>query len=183
MLHQHFRFPDQVGSNRGHALAKGLRKQCGKVTVVTGGGCRESHELKNEGTIEKGFLRKTYHTDDDIEIVSIEDYYDQKLTFIKRFLSFGLFACLATYHSLRIREANLVFASSTPLTVAIPAVIVSRVKKIPFVFEVRDLWPEAPIQLGILKNRILIRLARWLEAVAYKNAINIVGIFEGIFRI
>jgi glycosyltransferase involved in cell wall biosynthesis len=182
ILHQHFRFPDQAGSTRVYALAKGLNNQHFNVTVVTGAGCRESLAIKTGASIKKGFLSKTYYTDNHMEIISIEDHYDQKLTFTKRLISFFFFACFATYHSLKIRDANLVFASSTPLSIALPAVIVSKLKKLPFIFEVRDLWPEAPIQLGILKNPFLIRLSRWLEAIAYRNAIEIIGISQGICR-
>jgi glycosyltransferase involved in cell wall biosynthesis len=75
-----------------------------------------------------------------------------------------------------------VFASSTPLTIGIPAFIHSKIYKRPFVFEVRDLWPEAPIQLGVLKNKILIQLSTWLELFFYRKASLLIGLSRGICK-
>ena len=67
-------------------------------------------------------------------------------------------------------------SSSTPLTISIPAVFISKKKKIPMIFEVRDLWPTIPIAMKILKNPILIYLARILEMWSYKNSNSIIGL-------
>src|SRR5690606_20121096 len=76
--------------------------------------------------------------------------------------------------------ADIVFATSTPLTIAIPAVLGARKQKIPMVFEVRDLWPEVPIAMGILKKPYQIFIAKRLEKWAYKNSAHVVALSPGM---
>ncbi len=78
------------------------------------------------------------------------------------------------------KNIDLVIATSTPLTVGFPALVLKKIKRIPYVFEVRDLWPEVPIQMGALKNRFLIGLARWFERSVYKNAKHIIALSPGM---
>ena len=77
-------------------------------------------------------------------------------------------------------DADLVFATSTPLTIAIPGYIISRKLSVPMVFEVRDLWPELPIAIGALKSPFLCWIAGKLEEFAYKNSKHIVSLSDGI---
>jgi len=72
------------------------------------------------------------------------------------------------------------FATSTPLTIAIPALLVSFWKRIPFVFEVRDMWPDVPIAIGAIRNPILVWLARWLERMTYRRAAHVVALAPGM---
>ncbi|GAI79420.1 unnamed protein product, partial [marine sediment metagenome] len=74
---------------------------------------------------------------------------------------------------------NVIYASSTPLTVGIPAIVIKWAKHIPFVFEVRDQWPEIPIELGIITNGFLIKILLWLEKTIYKNCSSIVALSSG----
>ncbi|TNZ30784.1 glycosyltransferase WbuB, partial [Vibrio parahaemolyticus] len=69
---------------------------------------------------------------------------------------------------------------STPLTIAIPGILYSKIKRVPMVFEVRDLWPELPIAIGALKNPVVIKLALFLERLAYKNSKRLVGLSPGM---
>ena len=77
-------------------------------------------------------------------------------------------------------SGDVLFATSTPLTIALPAVYASRRMRIPMVFEVRDLWPEVPIALGALRNPLLVWLARRLEDFAYDNANRLVALAPGM---
>jgi hypothetical protein len=88
---------------------------------------------------------------------------------------FFKFLFLATVHICRLKSDKL-FVTSTPLTVAIPALIYKFVKRKPFVFEVRDVWPEVPVSLGVIKNKVLIKFASFLEKLAYKHAEHIVSL-------
>ena len=71
-------------------------------------------------------------------------------------------------------------AVSTPLTVGIPAIVLKRVRRIPFVFMVLDQWPEIPIELGILKNKVMIKALLWLEKTIYKKSSAIIALSPGI---
>ncbi len=76
--------------------------------------------------------------------------------------------------------SDIIFATSTPLTIALPAVYAARRQKIPMVFEVRDLWPEVPIAIGALKNPLAKYIAKQLEQFAYKNARRIIALSPGM---
>jgi glycosyltransferase involved in cell wall biosynthesis len=75
---------------------------------------------------------------------------------------------------------DVMFATSTPLTIAIPALIASSVRQIPFVFEVRDMWPDVPIALGALRHPILQTFARQLELLTYRRAAHVVALAPGM---
>ncbi|WGK64713.1 glycosyltransferase family 4 protein [Croceiramulus getboli] len=81
---------------------------------------------------------------------------------------------------LKQKNVDLVFATSTPLTIGIPALVKKSFHRTKFIFEVRDLWPEVPIQMGGLKNPILIAIAKQLEKNIYKSAEHIIALSPGM---
>jgi glycosyltransferase involved in cell wall biosynthesis len=97
-----------------------------------------------------------------------------------RLLAFGRFALGATAAALRGPRPDVVFATSPPLTIALPAIVAAKRWRAPLVFEVRDLWPEAPIQMGALRSLLAQRLARWLERAVYRAATEIVALSPGM---
>lgn len=105
--------------------------------------------------------------------------YNNKLSYFDRIKAFFVFAWRAARKAVEI-GGDIVFATSTPLTIAIPGVYASKRLKIPMVFEVRDLWPEVPIALKILRNPLNKRAALWLEKFAYENASHIVALAPGM---
>jgi glycosyltransferase involved in cell wall biosynthesis len=127
-----------------------------------------------------------YTTDEDgIKVHWLPLKYSNKTSFAKRRLIFAKFALSVTKKSVAM-DGDVVFATSGPLTIAIPALWAAWRLKKPFVFEVRDLWPDGAIQLNVLKNPIAKWLARRLEKMAYRRATHIValspGMKEGIVR-
>jgi glycosyltransferase involved in cell wall biosynthesis len=111
--------------------------------------------------------------------------YSNKMGFHERIRAFCRFAWDAAKKTASL-SADLVFATSTPLTIALPGVYVSWRQKAPMVFEVRDLWPELPIAVGALKNPVLRSAARHLERFAYSQSEHIVvlspGMKEGVMK-
>lgn len=105
--------------------------------------------------------------------------YSNKMSYGERIKAFFAFAWRAARKAVEI-GGDVVFATSTPLTIAIPGVYASKRLKVPMVFEVRDLWPEVPIALGVLKNPLSKRAALWLERFAYNNASHIVALAPGM---
>jgi glycosyltransferase involved in cell wall biosynthesis len=101
------------------------------------------------------------------------------MDFRKRLQAFQRFAVGAARRAAAI-DGDVVFATSGPLTIALPAIYVSWRRRIPMVFEVRDLWPEGAIQLGVLKNPLAKWLARRLEKLAYHCATQIVALSPGM---
>ena len=74
----------------------------------------------------------------------------------------------------------MIYATSPPLTMALPAIAASLRWRAPLVFEVRDLWPEAPIQMGALRNPLAQRLARALERFVYARSARLIALSPGI---
>jgi len=114
-----------------------------------------------------------------IKVVSVKTNYTTDLNFTQRISAFINFMILSSYLALKTYP-DIVFATSTPLTVAFPGLLVKFIKRVPFVFEARDLWPDVPIELGIIKNRMLIFLLKVFEKITYRFADKIVCISEGI---
>lgn len=120
---------------------------------------------------------KTWHETDEagIHVHWTPVPYSNKMSYGQRIKAFFAFSWRAARRAVSI-GGDIVFATSTPLTIALPGVYASKRLKIPMVFEVRDLWPEVPIALGVLKNPLAIAAARWLERFAYKNASHIIAL-------
>lgn len=119
-------------------------------------------------------------TVDGIKVIYIRVAYDQAMNIFRRLLSFISFMVKSSWIAFRQTDIKLVIATSTPLTIGFPALLLKKVKRIPYIFEVRDLWPEVPIQMGGLENSLLKSLAISFEKVIYKNALHIVALSPGM---
>ncbi len=102
--------------------------------------------------------------------------YSQKLSFSRRILAFARYMPWAIRTGNRLPRPDVVYASSTPLTVGEIGRRVARHHRIPFVFEVRDLWPEVPIALGVLRNPVLQWVARRMATTCYRAAAHVVAL-------
>lgn len=117
---------------------------------------------------------------DGIEVTICNVYYSNKFNSLKRYWAFLWFAVLASVAVARIKNPELVFATSTPLTVGIPGHIGAHLKKVPFIFEVRDLWPESFVRSGWVKGTELsIKLMEKLEVFLYNRARKILLVSPG----
>jgi len=174
-LHQHFALPSGSSGTRSYEFAKRWVKAGHKVTVITGhfdiGGLEYSREPQ---------------VIDGINIIIAGMPYGNKMNFIKRILSFLSFIFFAFVSGVKVRGVDVVFATSTPLTIGIPGIWLKKFKRVPMVFEVRDEWPQIPIDMGYLKNHLLIRILYSMEKHIYKESSAIValspGMKEGIIK-
>lgn len=160
-IHQHFNFPWEPGWQRPWQFARRLARAGHEVTVVCGGRHKKREELEG------------------VTVLRLAVPYDNAMAFQQRVRSFMGFMAQACFFATRTK-ADVIFASSTPLTTAVPGIIASRLQRVPFVFEVRDLWPEAPVALGFLKNPLLIGLAERLERLAYRSATHVIALSPGM---
>lgn len=171
-IHQYFKTPKEPGGTRSYWLAQTLVKEGYNVTMLT-----TSNSIKNN--VEKTII-------DGINVIYLKVYYNQEMSILQRLFSFSMFMFKSTYYALLQKNIDLVFATSTPLSVGFPALIIKKIKKIPYVFEVRDLWPEVPIQMGAIKNKIIMKILIWFEKLIYKNAKHIIalspGMAEGVLK-
>jgi glycosyltransferase involved in cell wall biosynthesis len=170
-IHQHFATPAGSTGTRSYEFARRWVKAGHKVTLITGhydiGGLEATKALYEKQNIEG------------INVILVGSKYSNKQSYIRRITSFLSFCFLGIYAGLRTKDVDVIYASSTPLTVGIPAMVIKRAKNIPFVFEVRDQWPEIPIELGIITNRLLIKILLWLEKIIYKNFSYIAALSPG----
>ncbi|MEE9371232.1 MAG: glycosyltransferase family 4 protein [Sedimentisphaerales bacterium] len=170
-IHQHFATPAGSTGTRSYEFARRWVKAGHKVTLITGhydvGGLQVSGALYRKQNIEG------------INVIIVGTKYSNKQSYLRRVTSFLSFCLFSIYAGLRIKKIDVIYASSTPLTVGIPAMVIKWVKRVPFVFEVRDQWPEIPIELSIITNRFLIKILLWLEKTIYKNCSSIVALSPG----
>ena len=166
-VHQYFKTPREPGGTRSYWLAQELLKNGYEVTMIT------INKYQKESV-------KEYNVDG-IKVVSYGIFYNQSMGIKDRLKSFTDFMVKSTRYALKhSKEYDFVFATSTPLTVGIPALLAKWFKKKKYIFEVRDLWPEVPIQMGAFKNPLIIGLTRWLEKTIYKNAEHVIALSPGM---
>ncbi|HEX7117791.1 MAG TPA: glycosyltransferase family 4 protein [Longimicrobiales bacterium] len=167
-LHQYFATPAMPGGTRSYEMARRL--------VAAG---HEVHMITTDRT-PKRRGRGWYTTREaGIDVHWLPVPYGNEMPFGKRIRAFFRFAVAAAHRAVRV-GGDVVFATSTPLTIAIPGVYASRRLRVPMVFEVRDLWPELPIAVGALRSPVTIAAARRLERFAYRNAAHIVALSPGM---
>lgn len=171
-IHQHFAIPQGSTGTRSYEFARRWVKTGHKVTLIAG------HCDVGGLELPRKFMQRL--TIDGIDAVVVGTKYSNKQSYSRRIASFLAFTLLSIYAGLRIRGVDVVYATSTPLTVGIPAMVLKWLKQIPYVFEVRDQWPKAPIEMGIIKNKIAIKLLLWLEKTIYKQSSAIVALSPGM---
>lgn len=179
-FHQHFSTPEGSTGTRSYEMAKKLIKKGHEVTIVCGSNRLSSTGLKKifKKNIRKGNI-------EGMDIIEINLPYSNYNSLFKRAILFIRFALKGTLIALK-EDYDLLFATSTPLTIGIPGIISKKLRKKPFIFEVRDLWPELPREMGLIKNKLILKLMDWLETLSYKSADHCIalspGMFEGIAK-
>src|SRR5947209_240124 len=118
---------------------------------------------------------------DGVRIVRVWSYVFPNKGFLRRILAQLSFGCLAPFLGGKaIGRSDVIIVESPPLFNAIAGRMLAWSKHCPFIFTVADLWPESAVQLGMLRNRILIRLAEWLEWSTYRRAGAVWALTAGI---
>jgi glycosyltransferase involved in cell wall biosynthesis len=167
-IHQYFKTPQEYGATRSYWISQELIANGHSVTMLCAG---------QKDFIDKNLERKQI---DGIDVIYIKVPYDQKMGVFRRLLSFFNFMFRSTWIAIKEKNVGLVIATSVPLTIGFPAIVLRKMKRIPFIFEVRNLWPEVPIQMGALKNKFAKKLAFWMERTIYNNAVHIIALSPGI---
>jgi glycosyltransferase involved in cell wall biosynthesis len=164
-LHQFFITRAGVGGTRSYEFARRFAARGHALRMVTAsGGSRNVEGIEVVGT------RGGY-----------SDYMGATaVPYPRRMLAFAGFAVTAAAAALRGPRPDVIYASSPPLTIVLPGLVAAARWRAPLVVEVRDLWPEAPIQIGALRNPLLRRVARALERLAYRRSARIIALSPGI---
>lgn len=163
-VHQYFKTPEEGGSIRSYYLAKGLVDNGYSVEMIT------------------SWNEKVYRCEmiDGIKVHYLPVFYDNHLGFGQRIKAFGKFLYHACKLIPRLEKPDICYAMSTPLTVGLIALWVKARLRVPYYFEIGDLWPAAPIQMGFIRNRLVKQLLYTLERKIYQNADKIIALSPGI---
>jgi glycosyltransferase involved in cell wall biosynthesis len=164
-LHQFFVTRAGAGGTRSYEFARRFVSRGHAVRMLTAGEGRQEVE--------------------GIEVVGVSGGYSDyvsatAISYPRRMLAFARFGLAATAVALRGPRPDVIYATSPPLTMALPALAAAARWRAPLVFEVRDLWPEAPIQMGALRNPLIRRSARALERLVLRRATRVIALSPGI---
>lgn len=173
-IHQYFTTREGTLGTRSYEFAKHLVASGHEVTMLTTDAYLPPLAWEREGSVFR------HATIDGIKLIAVRVAYSNYMGFIRRITAFLAFVCYASLIVLTRPGIELILATSTPLTVAIPALLAKMLRRIPYVFEVRDLWPEAPIQIGAIRHPLFIWLLRKLEMHTYRHARHLVALSPGM---
>lgn len=163
-FHQYFKTPEEGGAIRSWYIATEMVHSGHEVHMITSHNENKYAERMVEG-IHVYYLPVSYHS---------------TYRFFRRVWAFLLYSHRAYYLSRKIPSPDFAYVTSTPLTVGLIALMLKRRQHIPYIFEVRDLWPEVPIQMKIIRNPVMKWLTRFLERKTYAEASRLIALSPGI---
>ncbi len=173
-FHQHFSTPKGSAGIRSYEMARRLLARGHQVTMVCGsyGG--------GETGLTTPFVRgRRRGVVDGIEVIEFGLAYSNADGLVKRGLTFLKFALRSIGLALTERY-DVLFATTTPLTAGIPGIFARWLRRKPFVFEVRDLWPELPRAMGVIRSPLVLGALSMLEWASYRSAHRLIGLSPGI---
>jgi glycosyltransferase involved in cell wall biosynthesis len=161
LIHQAFAAIDEAGGTRHYELARFLTGRGHHVTVIT-----------SPVSYLTGRARKdTPRTEaDGLTILNAYTYPALHRSFVHRVFSFVSFMVSSFSLGIRVKGIDMVWGTSPPIFQGLTAWAIARIKRTPFLFEVRDLWPAFAIGVGVLRQPLLIRASEWLERFLYRHA-------------
>ncbi len=165
-IHQYFYTPQEPGATRSYWIARELVRRGHNVTMIcsTNNNHPEACEIDIDG----------------IRVIYVKNDYSNYMSAYRKVWSFVNFIRLAIKVGAKQKDVDLMYATSTPLTVGYIAMRLKAKKKWPYVFEVRDLWPEFPIQIGAIKNKMAIKFLCRLERNIYEKSEHVVALSPGM---
>jgi glycosyltransferase involved in cell wall biosynthesis len=165
LIHLVFKHPSEPGGTRHYELAQRLLREGHRLTAVASNLDYET----SQPLIDRSRLMVEQNLDD-IRVLRAYTYPALQRSFSWRVVSFLSFMFTSVWAGLRAGPVDLVMGTSPPIFQAVSAWLVAVIRRRPFLLEIRDLWPAFAIDIGVLKNPILIALSRWLERFLYARA-------------
>ena len=181
LIHQYFLEKGEAGGSRFNEMCKSWSKQGNEITVLAGmvhySTGKKLKKYKGKFTYKDLMFYKNV---DVIRCYVSESY---NINFTGRLWAYISFVFSSIYAGLFKTKGNydLIIVTSPPLFVGITGYLLSKINRIPYVFEIRDLWPESAIDTGVLKNKLIIKFAYWFEGFIYKRA-KLINVLTPAFR-
>lgn len=166
LIHQAFASIDEPGGTRHHEIARHLVDAGHRVTVISS----PVSYLTGKSSALTPSPSPKGRGEDDVLVIRSYTYSALHRSFVHRVFSFLSFMISSFVNGLRVRDVDLVWGTSPPIFQGITAWLLARLKGVPFLFEIRDLWPAFAIAVGILDNKLLINASEWLERFLYRQA-------------
>lgn len=173
-IHQHFATPKGAAGIRSYQMARRMIERGHRVTMVCGRGIDGQSGLS--GSFLNGLRRGTV---EGIDVIEVDLAYSNRDGFLKRTKTFAAFMA-RTCRLVFTEDYDVLFATTTPLTVGLPGILGRWLRRKPFVFEVRDLWPELPRAMGVIRNPLVLGAMSLLEYSSYRSAHRLIGLSPGI---
>lgn len=144
------------------------------VIVIT---CAPNHP---QGRVYEGYRNRFYQreTKDGITVIRVWTFVTANEGFFKRTLNYISYMCSAVVVSLFLPKADVVLSTSPQFFNGLAGYFVSEMRRIPWVLEIRDLWPESIVTVGAIKSQAVIKMLEWIERFAYRNADHIVPVTD-----
>jgi len=179
LIHQYFLEENDSGGSRFNELSKHWTEQGHQITVICGM-MHYSSAVKRPEYKGRYFVDKQHG---EVRVLRCHVSESYNVNFLGRLWAYLSFVFSSLWGGLfKVNgKFDLVLVTSPPLFVGISAFILSRIKGIPYVFEVRDLWPESAIDTGVVKNKIIIHLSYSLERFLYRHA-RLINVLTPAFR-
>jgi glycosyltransferase involved in cell wall biosynthesis len=165
LIHQAFVALGEPGGTRHHELARYLAQRGHRLTIIAS---PVSYLTGRAG--QPAASSEPDPLDERITILRTYTYSALHRSFLHRVFSFFSFMASSFWAGLKVRQVDLVWGTSPPIFQGVTAWALACLKGVPFLFEVRDLWPAFAIDVGVLRNPLLIRLSLWLERFLYRHA-------------
>jgi hypothetical protein len=159
IIHQAFASIKEGGGTRHYEFARYLAANGHQITIVTS----PISYLTGEGKQYQKMRNKIEQPEHGITIIRAYAYPALHKSFFHRVINFISFMISSFLAGLSVRNVDLVWGTSPPIFQSGSAWLIAKLKRIPFLFEVRDLWPAFAIEMGVLKNPLLIKPAQWFE--------------------
>ncbi|MDO9551474.1 glycosyltransferase family 4 protein [Rhodonellum sp.] len=179
LIHQYFLEENDPGGSRFNEMAQTWIDNGHQVTVIAG---MVHYNASNKKEEYKGrWISKKKQGEVTVIRTHVSESYNSN--FIGRLWGYLSFMFSSLYAGLFFAKEkyDVVLVTSPPLFVGFSGYLISRFKRIPLVFEVRDLWPESAIDTGVLQNGPIIKMAFWFEGFIYKKA-NLINVLTPAFR-
>jgi glycosyltransferase involved in cell wall biosynthesis len=173
---QYYASKGQPGASRHYQHIRNFMRHGYQVTLITS---YVKHRFRVIPPEYEG-IKIAEENDGDLSIYKCYAYPNYGADFRTRMLNYLSFMFYAIVAGLKAPACDLVLASSPSLFVGLAGYLLSRLRRVPFIFEVRDLWPETAVVMGSLRNPMLIKLATWLAYFLYRKADRVVAVTEGI---
>jgi glycosyltransferase involved in cell wall biosynthesis len=172
LVHQYYLGENDSGGSRWTEFVKNWIKQGHQVTVLAG---MVHYATGNKIEKYKGLYTSIEEINPNLTIIRshVSELYN--VNFLGRLWGYFSFVFSSIYAGLfkARKKYDIIISTSPPLFIGITSLVLSKIKRVPYVFEIRDLWPESAIDIGVLKNQFLIKLSYFLEKLIYNNAVKI----------